>query len=591
MRRWGALLGDLSELAPASHHPYALYGAIGLGALLLAALVAYTRIYKNPVVVRATHAPQSLKHYPLHKLKTVDQALAKAHRRESALLAAGIPAERWQTALRASESGAAAIAGFTAAVGAVAGEPLANLPPGTTARALNLPPLVLRFAEDTAIAAVEGPDLEDGPARALAAAIDRDGQGPRQALVLDLTRAQNAAARLCELPGVRFVVLSEARLRDLVLAEKPGEVLEQTLVEQLDVADLSPYQTAGGVDQDALFFGRERELRTIADRSLRNFLLVGARQMGKSTLLKALHRRLQARGDVEVHYLTLADGDLVHHIHHHFNPDAERAAAPNPDLFARIAAGKRNKPRLFLIDESDEFVLEDAQRDYAITKVMRKLAQDGLAYFVLAGFWELYAATWLDPKHPLLNFAEVMRLGPLDQESARKLATGPMQSLGLAWDAPETVRQLVRGAGGRANLIVLACKAMVESLDPKTRILTSDKLSAAVRGDADLREQLRVLRQRVYGPLHRAIVHQALLLGEATRDEVRAALRRRGLEATGTDFEQAFDRLELGYVLTADENDELRCPVPWAREQIERGGRLEERIEEDVAEWRQVQRG
>ncbi len=565
--------------------PFALYGAIGSGALLLAAAVAYARIYRNPLVVRASREPHTLHGYPLQKLAIVDHALARARRRDSTLLAAGISKERWKSALLAARSGESALRGFADATGAVLGDPLENLPEDVCARTLKLPPLVLRFAQETALVVVTGADLGEGPTRKLAEAVHQGGRGPRQALALDLTKAQRLGDALRESAGVRFVVLSENRLRDLLLAERPSAILEQSLREQLEVTDLSPYQTASGVEHDALFFGRERELRSIADRSLRNFILVGARQMGKSALLQALHRRLKAREDLDVHYITLADGDLVHSIRHYFDPGAERSP-PDPDVFAKVAAGTSERPRLFLLDEADRFVAEDARRDHAITHVMRKLAQDNRARFVLAGFWELYAATWLDAKHPLLNFAELIRLGPLDEAAAIELATKPMVSLGLCWDNPATVTSLVRGAGYRANLIVLACKALIESLDVSTRVLTAEQLDAVVRGNKDLREQLRVLRKNIYQPLHRAIVLQALLHAEPTGDAILAALRARGIEVSRVAFDQAIELLEVAYVVVVDPEGRIDFPVPWVRAQLARDGNPEDRLAEEVAEWR-----
>ncbi|MDI3282139.1 hypothetical protein [Polyangium sp. 15x6] len=567
--------------------PIALYGAIGLGALLLAAAVMYARIYKNPLVVRATLEPMSLQRYPLGEIANVDRALLRAKRRDPALTAAGISKERWRNAMLAAQSGDGALAGFSDAVGAVLGDCLDDLPENVSARTLKLPPLVLRFAQETALVAITGGDLEEGATRKLAAAVHQGGRGPRQALALDFTKSQRMADALRELPGVRFVVLSADRLRDLLLAERPSAVLEQSLREQLEVADLSPYQTASGVEQDALFFGREREIRTIADRSLRNFILVGARQMGKSALLQALNRRLKAREDVDVHYITLAGSDLVHHIRDHFDPGVEPIEA-TPSAFAKVAAGTKDRPRLFLLDEADQFVAEDTRRDHAITQVMRKLAQDGLAHFVLAGFWDLYAATWLDAKHPLLNFAELIRLGPLDDTAATDLATKPMASLGLRWDSPETVASLVRGAGYRANLIVLACKALIESLDVSTRVLTAERLAGVVRSNKDLREQLRVLRKNIYAPLHRAIVYQALLLEEPTRDGLLAALRERGFEVSRVSFDQALELLELAYVIVVDPEGRVDFPVPWVRAQLVRDGRPEDLLEEEMEEHRKL---
>ena len=50
-----------------------------------------------------------------------------------------------------------------------------------------------------------------------------------------------------------------------------------------------------------------------------------------------------------------------------------------------------------------------------VSRIMRKLTSEKRAYFVLAGYWDLYAAKFLDPDHPLHNLGELVELGPLDR--------------------------------------------------------------------------------------------------------------------------------------------------------------------------------
>jgi sugar phosphate permease len=574
----GAALGRLIEV-----------GGYELGFRILALLTVISAFASlglapalDPIVVRIEATPGDLKSFPLPALPDVDRALRRARRLDASLSIAGLPPARWQRALSTDR-----LKSFAEALGATLHSPIPNIPPSTRALDLRLPGLRLRFAEQTSVVLLEGRDVEAGAAAALASAIHRGGAGPRQAIALDLTETQQARARLRESLSVKFVVFTADRLRDLLLADQPAEILEATLVDQIEVADLSPYQTAGGVNKEALFFGRERELRTIADRTLRNFLLVGPRQMGKSTLLKALERRVQQRPDVEAHNVTLDDGNLTAHLARHLHAGATSGES-SIEAFRALAAGTRDKPRLWLIDEADLFVKEDARRDYAITRAMRALSQDGLAYFVLTGYWHLYAATVLDRDHPLLNFAEVMRLEPLDERAARALATEPVEALGLRWDQTSTVEHLVQGMGRRANLIVIACQAMIGSLGAEDRVLTREGLDRK-RRSGDLAEALLPLR--AHEPLDRILVAQSFLLGTPAPEEVRAAIRQRGVDAAGAEIDRAFDRLMLGYVLLRDDGGRLECPVPFVREAIEQERKLEDRLLDDIDEWRMRRSG
>jgi hypothetical protein len=557
--------------------PYPLYIGLALGALLLFGAVHYARVYRNPMVVHAARAPTALKNYPLAEMVAADHALRRARRLDSTITAAGIPATRWQRALCGARSPRDAAAAFAESIGGRLGASLSS-----NTWALSLPQLRLRFARETAVAVIDGSRLESGDAERLMADVFQDGRGPGQVLVLDRTSAQNARQVLEGVPRVRCVVLSANQLRDLLLAEEPVRVLETTISQQVAVSELSPYQVAGGVKLDNLFFGREREVRAIADRSVRNFLVVGQRQMGKSSLLLAVLRRLQARTDLEASYVELADADL------HRRLARERTSVPGDGAplppFVDVAAGVPSRPRVWLIDEADDFISADAKAGYPLLQTMRALAEEGRAYFILAGFWDLYRAVVLDEKQPLRNFGEHLRLEPLDARSALALVTEPMAALGLQWDAPATPEFLVEQTGRRANLLVLACKAMVESLPPDTHALTREHLDRALREDKDLRDQGR--RWRGDHPLHRAVVRQALLLGKPTREEVRQALKARGADIRSSDFDEAMDHRELSYVLVPDGEGRLYCPVPLMQRYIESERGLEVGLTEDLEDLR-----
>jgi WD40 repeat protein len=557
--------------------PYALYIALSLGALLLFGFVYYARVYRNPMVVHASSAPATLRSYPLAQMVAADHALRRARRLDSTITAAGIPATRWARALCGARTPHDAARAFAEAIGGRLGASL-----GSHSWALSLPTLRLRFARDTAVVVIDGTRLESGDAERRMADIFQDGRGPSQVLVLDRTSSQNARRILEGVPRVRCVVLSDNRLRDLLLADEPVRLLETTISEQVAVSELSPYQVAGGVKLENLFFGREREVRAIADRAMRNFLVVGQRQMGKSSLLLAVLRRLQARPDLEPAYVELADGDL----HRRLARERDRVPAEGAPLppFVEVAAGTASRPRVWLIDEADDFISADAKAGYPVLQAMRALAEEGRAYFILAGFWDLYRAVVLDEKQPLRNFGEHLRLEPLDPRSAVALVTEPMTALSLQWDAPSTPELLVEQTGRRANLLVLACKALVESLPPDTHVLTREHLERVLREDKDLRDQGR--RWRGDHPLHRAVVRQALLLGRPIREEVRQALKARDADIRSADFDEAMDHRELSYVLVPDGEGRLYCPVPLMQRYIESERGLDAGLAEDLEDLR-----
>lgn len=94
---------------------------------------------------------------------------------------------------------------------------------------------------------------------------------------------------------------------------QPGalDALAGLLARQLRVTRISPYQTHGGITRPAAFFGRESLLARVLNREPGNYLLVGGRQLGKTSLMKAIERRFVGHPRVHCVYLSLRDHRLT----------------------------------------------------------------------------------------------------------------------------------------------------------------------------------------------------------------------------------------------------------------------------------------
>jgi hypothetical protein len=82
-----------------------------------------------------------------------------------------------------------------------------------------------------------------------------------------------------------WVAPSRAELTNLLLSPTPEITLANLLASQLTLTQLSPYQLGGGVNREAVFFGRQEIIAHIMNRDPANYLVVGGRQLGKSSLL------------------------------------------------------------------------------------------------------------------------------------------------------------------------------------------------------------------------------------------------------------------------------------------------------------------
>jgi len=117
--------------------------------------------------------------------------------------------------------------------------------------------------------------------------LNRLATGGEVALVVGATREQRKAlADEAPRRSQLLVAPDGAELTSLLLAEKPLEELARMIARHTPVTQLSPYQTGAGVRKQSLFFGRGSLIASVMERDPANYLLVGDRQVRKSSMLK-----------------------------------------------------------------------------------------------------------------------------------------------------------------------------------------------------------------------------------------------------------------------------------------------------------------
>jgi hypothetical protein len=205
---------------------------------------------------------------------------------------------------------------------------------------------------------------------------------------------QERALRKAILAANRYetvVTPSGAEMTNMLLSAQPLTAFAQTLSLQVAPSRLSAYQRGGGVSRAGAFFGRHRELANILNREPANYFLVGGRQVGKTSLLKEIKRQLDLRGDIGA-YVALINEDIR-------GPLAEALELPTGATLAKvyqhlIKSGPRRK--YILIDEADQFVRHEVQTGYQNLAMFRRLSEEGRAFFIIAGYWDLYRTIVFD---------------------------------------------------------------------------------------------------------------------------------------------------------------------------------------------------
>ena len=369
-------------------------------------------------------------------------------------------------------------------------------------------------------------------------------------------------------PGNLWVAPAPAELTGLLLATDPIANLARLIAAQIPFKRLSPYQTGGGLSREAMFFGRSQELAHILNRELTNYLVVGGRQIGKTTLLKALERRYQDKPQITCHYLVLSDAQLIERL------ARTLGLPPTTDLdgiLSYMAGETHGGARVLLIDEADLFIRAECEQNYPTLRRLRALSEEGRCYFILAGFWELYAAAVLDYQSPLKNFGEVLPLGALEAAACRDLATQPIATMNLHYRSEDLVERLITATGQRANLISIACNQILQSLTLHDRVIEAEVVERALDSNA--------IRQALTGwetldtedsagsQRDRMIVYATIERDAFTQPELLRMLDALGYSATPEQVQRSLERLQLAYVIQR-EKEQYRYCVPLFRDWV-----------------------
>ncbi len=283
-----------------------------------------------------------------------------------------------------------------------------------------------------------------------------------------------------------LIVLDADDLFSIMVAKRRDRQLIRLILQQVDLTVVSPYVTYGPVPEN-MFFGRDQEIktitRTIADGS---FAIVGGRKIGKTSLLSQINRLLSATPPYRPFYL---DCQAVQDYRSLFaamrnrwqisapaEADAGEADAAWFEAMLRELAASQGAvapggtapaaedaaPRVvFLLDEVDALLAYDLAHQEQLMHLFRTLSQENRCRFVFCGELVLHQRL-RDPRSPLFNFCQVVRLSFLTPESARQVIVEPMQELGVLPTDPEPlVAQIIELSCAHPNIVQYICQQLL----------------------------------------------------------------------------------------------------------------------------------
>jgi hypothetical protein len=279
-----------------------------------------------------------------------------------------------------------------------------------------------------------------------------------------------------------------------------------------EVVPYSPYQVESSVT-GWQFFGRSQELKEITDRQ-GNLVVVGARRVGKSSLLKEVERIINNRPGESAYYIDLQNrtdqGDVIDAIVDRVSPkllkrldtakelaqeektrkEEEKKKADQKKeeeekrtskkrlvdeaeyrhtgvlsvLLERLAKG--NQRTTLLLDEIGN-VLEKLEPDrWTILGTFRRFASGTNLRIVMSCFQEELAKKIDELKSPLVNFVTIKRLSVFSEADTREMVLSPLEF----WSSPDQhakdslVNLVLASIGTHPYLLQYFCKALFEPI-------------------------------------------------------------------------------------------------------------------------------
>lgn len=270
---------------------------------------------------------------------------------------------------------------------------------------------------------------------------------------------------------LNIILIENNDLKNILFSSRPLQTLKEILFRRISSSQISPYQTDGPAI--ATFYGRNRELRKILGSTSRSFSVVGARKIGKSSLLARIKKELE---DMGAYSLFMDLESPTNPDHQSFLQRSEIEIGRllktdlnfenNIDTFCSVLKSKLspNKKLVFILDEIDDLLSYDKEKDFPLIRSFRSLFQEGYCQFILSGF-EILQNMKRGIDSPFYNFCEEIPLGPLEKQFALDLITEPMANIGIGYDNPDDRELILEYTSNHPNLIQFFCKNLIEKLD------------------------------------------------------------------------------------------------------------------------------
>ena len=354
-----------------------------------------------------------------------------------------------------------------------------------------------------------------------------------------------------------FIVLDGNDLRRIIIARDHERRLIQIILNQVDLAVVSPYVTSGPVPGN-MFFGRDNELKTIT-RKVKDcsFALIGGRKIGKTSILAKVYRLLSETPTYFPMYLdcqAVTDHDTFFEaVHSMWEVDLP---SRSPDGFRRLITRQASEwtggTIIVLLDEVDALLSYDLLSQEKLFRVFRALSQEQYCRFVFCGERMLYARLHASSS-PLFNFCDTIHLSYLDEQATRRIILEPMQAMGISLaDADALVRKIMDLSSCHPNIVQYICQRLIIQINQRgSRRITMADLEA-VRTSSQFSEYFTEVTWGNASALEKVISLLMIDQEPITLKAIETLLIQAGLRVPQVDLEEAIRDLILYSIIRQD---------------------------------------
>ncbi|NET25872.1 AAA family ATPase [Okeania sp. SIO1I7] len=294
-------------------------------------------------------------------------------------------------------------------------------------------------------------------------------------------QARRKLADLCRERYRQFIVIDDMLM--LYLCTIPGDRLPIMFECTLPFTFIEPYSTEAGLVPPEMFYGRERERKSIQDK-MGSCLIYGGRQLGKTVLLRYVERDFNAKNrNWTARFIDIKEvgrKQPLDDIWEIMGVELEKLKVTNSQD-AKSGEGFRNLVKswldednqrriLLLLDEADNFLEGDAKEDFVRCDRLRKLMLETERRFkvVFAGLHNVQRTT-RQSNHPLAHFGQPICIGPLlnngEMRAATALIQRPLANLGYRFESPDLIFRILSQTNYYPSLIQLYCKQLLEHIN------------------------------------------------------------------------------------------------------------------------------